>query len=201
MRLKSELALVALAALTTLPLMGCPSPQSSAPPPAPPAQTAPAGRPAGLPDLPPDPRAVRAGGGSATSASSAGSVGTLVLPSKPVPGSALNKFFPGDSDGFKRIFTQEKNGTSLANLTKDGKTVATLSISDTAGNPSARDKFKSAGRSVAGNPATNDGMSGIAVLVGDRYQVKVRASGPTLSDSDLQSWVEKFDLAGLAGLK
>lgn len=195
MRLTSELALVALAALTTLPLMGCPSPQQSAPPPAPPAQTA----PAGLPDLPPDPRAVRAGGGGSSAA--AGSVGTLVLPSKPVPGSALNKFFPGDSDGFKRIFTQEKNGTSMANLNKDGKTVGTLSISDTAGNPSARDKFKSAGRSVAGYPATNDGMSGIAVLVGDRYQVKVRASGPTLSDSDLQNWVEKFDLAGLAGLK
>ena len=194
MRLKSELALVALAALTTLPLMGCPSSAPTAPPPAPPAQSA----PAGLPDLPPDPRAVRAGGGGSATA---GSVGTLVLPSKPVPGSALNTFFPGDSDGFKRVFTQEKNGTAMANLIKDGKTVGTLSISDTAGNPSARDKYKTAGRSVGSYPATNDGMSGIAVLVGDRYQVKVRASGPTLSDSDLQSWVEKFDLAGLAGLK
>lgn len=196
---RPSLALVLLLGLATQPLSGCFSgcnPAPSAPPPAPPAQSA----PAGLPDLPPDPRALKSGVKSPTSASS-GTVGTLVLPSKPVPGSALNKFFPNDADGYDRVFTQEKNGFAMANLNKGGKTVATLSINDTAGNPSARDKFKSAGRSVAGNPATNDGMSGIAVLVGDRYQVKIRATGSALSDAELQTWLEKFDLSGLAGLK
>jgi hypothetical protein len=202
MRLKPGLALFALAGLATQPISGCFSgcnPQPSAPPPAPPAQTAPATRP-GLPDLPPDPRAVR-GGTSPGASATRGAVGTTVLPAKPVPGGSLNKFFPNDADGFDRVFTQEKNGFAMANLNKGGKLVATLSINDTAGNSSARDKFKTAGRSVAGYPATNDGMSGIAVLVGDRYQIKVRPSGPTLSDADLQNWIEKFDLSGLASLK
>lgn len=195
MRLKFQLALLPLAGLALLPLLGCPGPQPSAPPPAPPAKTA----PGGLPDLPPDPRAVR-GGQQASTAS--GAVGTTPLPAKPVPGGALNKFFPGDADGFDRVFTQEKNGFAMANLNKGGKTVATLSINDAAANPSARDKFKSASRQISGNPVVTEGMnSGLAMLVGDRYQVKIRASGPALTDSDMETWLQKFDLSGLAGLK
>lgn len=197
MRHKPGLVIYALAGLATQPLLGCPSPQSSAPPPAPPAQTAPAGR-STLPDLPPDPRAARQGQPAPVNS---GAVGSTVLPAKAVPGSALNKFFPNDSDGLDRVFTQEKTGFAMANLNKGKATLAQLSINDTAANPSARDKFKGAGRSVAGYPATNDGMSGIAVLVGDRYQVKIRATGSALSDSEMQHWLEKFDLAGLAGLK
>ncbi len=195
MRLKFRLALVPLTGLALLPLLGCPGPQPSAPPPAPPAQTA----PGGLPALPPDPRSIR--GGQKTSTVT-GAVGTTQLPAKAVAGGALNKFFPGDSDGFDRVFTQEKNGFAMANLNKSGKTVATLSINDAAANPSAREKFKSASRQISGNPVITEGMnSGLAMLVGDRYQVKIRASGPTLTDSDMESWLQKFDLSGLAGLK
>ena len=198
--LKPSLALALLLGLAMQPISGCFSgcnPAPSAPPPAPPAMSAPAGR-SGMPDLPPDPRALKRQD-SAPAKTSA--VGTTALPAKPVPGSALNKFFPNDADGYDRIFTQEKNGFAMANLNKGGKTVATLSINDCAALPSSRDKFKSAGRSVGGNPATNDGMSGIAMLVGDRYQVKIRATGGALSDADMQAWLEKFDLNGLAGLK
>ena len=195
MRLKFRLALVPLTGLAILPLLGCPGPQPSAPPPAPPAKTA----PGGLPDLPPDPRAARGGQQPATTP---GAVGTTPLPAKPVPGGALNKFFPNDADGFDRVFTQEKNGFAMANLNKGGKTVATLSINDAAANPSARDKFKSASRQISGNPVVTEGMnSGLAMLVGDRYQVKIRASGPALTDSNMESWLQKFDLSGLAGLK
>lgn len=76
-----------------------------------------------MPGLPPDPRGGKAtvGGGS----------GTAALPAKPVPGSALNKFFPKGV-----TFKQEKNGFSLAEI-KGG----TLSITDLAGNPSGRDKY------------------------------------------------------------
>ncbi|MCX6366633.1 MAG: hypothetical protein NTX57_07985 [Armatimonadetes bacterium] len=200
--LKPSLALTLLLGLATQPISGCFSgcnPAPSAPPPAPPVMSAPAGR-SGMPDLPPDPRALK-NGGPKSAPTSSGAVGTTTLPAKPVPGSALNKFFPNDADGYDRIFTQEKNGFAMANLNKGGKTVATLSINDCAALPSSRDKFKSAGRSVAGNPATNDGMSGIAMLVGDRYQVKIRATGGALSDADMQAWLEKFDLSGLAGLK
>jgi hypothetical protein len=201
MRLNSGLALAALAGLATLPLLGCPSAPPSAPPPAPPAQSATAGRP-GLPDLPPDPRAVRAGGTSSAAPQSTGAVGTTALPAKAVPGSALNKFFPDDADGLNRVFTQEKNGFAMANLNKSKATVAQLSINDAAANPSMRDKFKSASRMIAGNPAVTEGMgSGIAVLVADRFQVKIRATGAALSDPEMETWLQKFDLAGLAGLK
>jgi hypothetical protein len=200
---RPSLALVLLLGLATQPLSGCFSgcnPAPSAPPPAPPAISAPASRTTGLPDLPPDPRALK-NGGQRTAPASSGAVATTALPAKPVPGGALNKFFPNDSDGYDRVFTQEKNGFAMANLNKGGKTVATLSINDCAALPSTRDKFKSAGRSVRGNPATNDGMSGIAMLVGDRYQVKIRATNGALSDAEMQAWLEKFDLNGLAGLK
>ncbi len=196
MRLKPGLVFMTLAGLATQPLIGCPSPQNSVQPPAPPAQTAPAGR-STLPDLPPDPRAAR--GGQAPT--SAGAVGSTALPAKAVPGSALNKFFPSDADGLNRVFTQEKNGFAMANLNKGKATLAQLSINDTAANPSARDKFKGTGFSIEGFPAAKEGMSTIAVLVGDRYQVKIRATGSALSDTEQQSWLLKFDLAGLAGLK
>src|SRR5690242_20483855 len=61
------------------------------------------------------------------------------------PGSAFNAFFPADgTDGMSRVFTQEKAGFAEAKLKKDGKEVATLSISDTAGEADARAKFASA---------------------------------------------------------
>jgi hypothetical protein len=136
-----------------------------------------------------------------TSADNLAAVGTTPLPDKPVPGSALNKFFPDDAEGLNRVFTQEKNGFAMANLNKGKATVAQLSINDTAANPSARNKFKTAGRMIHGLPATNEGMSTLAVLVGDRYQVKIRATGSALSEAEMQTWLEKFDLTGLATLK
>lgn len=185
-------AVLPLLSLSLFALYGCPqAPQ--APPAGPPAAiSAPA--PKGMPDLPPDPRALKAGKPAE---------GTQApLPGKAVAGGALNKFFPNDADGFDRVFTQEKNGFAMANLKKGGKKVASLSINDTAASPSTRDKFKSASRKIGGYPAVSEGMSsGLAILVADRYQVKIRAEGPELSDSDLEAWLQKFDLAGLAALK
>lgn len=186
MHSKRWLMAMPLLSLSLLALTGCPS-APSAPPAAPPAQS-------GLPELPPDPRAVRRG-----ESAGGGAVGTTPLPTKPVAGSALNKFFPGDAEGYDRVFTQEKSGFALANLNKGGKTVAQLSINDSAANPSAREKFKSASRTLAGYPLTSEG--GLAVLVADRYQVKVRATGGGLSAGEQEAWLQKFDLAGLATLK
>jgi hypothetical protein len=113
-------------------------------------------------------------------------VGVAPLPAKPVAGAALNKFFP---DGV--TFTQEKSGFAMANL-KGGGTIA---ITDLASNPSARDKFKSSSESVAGYPASRVGSQGVAVLVGDRYQVMVRGS------ANAEGAIGGVDLSGLAGLK
>ncbi len=113
-------------------------------------------------------------------------------------GSALNKAFPEGSGEFKVIFTQEKDGFSQADLTREGARVATLSISDTAANPSARDKFKNAARKIAGHPVATSGSLGTALLVGDRYQVQVRSLQPSFTAQDREKWLAKFDFARLA---
>lgn len=115
------------------------------------------------------------------------------------PGSAFNKFFPADgTDGHSRVYTAEKAGFAEAKLKKDGKDVATLSISDTANEPDAKGKFASAGDKVKGFPLVTVGKNQSAVLVKDRYQVKV--SSQSLDADARKAWLDRFDLAGLAGL-
>ena len=40
-----------------------------------------------------------------------------------------------------------------------------------------------------------------AVLVGDRFQVKVLSRSPEFTVSDRETWLAKFDLKGLSKLK
>jgi hypothetical protein len=115
------------------------------------------------------------------------------------PGSAFNKFFPADgADGHSRVYTAEKAGYAEAKLKKDGKDVAVLSISDTANEPDAKGKFASATDKVKGWPLVTVGKNQSALLVKDRYQVKV--SSQTLDAEARKAWIERFDLAGLSGL-
>ncbi len=167
--------------------LGCNRPAEPPPPPpgAPPAMR----QPAGMPGLPPDPRAGRPGmpaSNPGRSMGSAGSVGTSALPAKAVSGADLNKFFPSGV-----TFTQEKNGFSMANLKGGG----TLAITDLASIPSSRDKFKMSTESVAGYPASRVGQQGVAVLVGDRYQVMVRGT------SNAESVLSGVKLSELSELK
>jgi hypothetical protein len=120
------------------------------------------------------------------------------LPSKPVAGGSLNKFFPAASDGLSRTFTQEKAGFAEAKLKKGGKEVAVLSINDLAGNPSAADKFNASTEKIGGYPAVKQGKTMISILVGNRYQVKIQSKDPSF---DREAWLEKFNLSGLASLK
>ena len=114
--------------------------------------------------------------------------------------STLNRAFPKSADGYTVRVTQQKDGFALAELIKGGKRVATLSISDTAANPAARDKFKASNRQVGGFPAAGVGALGTAVLVANRYQVQVRSSVPAFTAGDRQAWLEKFHLDELATL-
>lgn len=116
-------------------------------------------------------------------------------------GGSFNKFFPPSSGGYDRVYTQEKKGFAEAKLKKAGKDVAILAISDTLNNPSALKKFENSSQKIAGYPAVSQGSQGTAVLVGDRFQVKVLSRDPSFSESDRQDWLEKFDLDGLAKLK
>ena len=115
-------------------------------------------------------------------------------------GSSFNRYFPGDDEGYKRIYTQEKKGFAQAKLTKDGKDMAVLSISDTLNNPSAIDKFKESTEQLDGYPVVNQGSNSTVLLVGDRFQVKVRSKDASFEEKDRLLWLSKFDLRGLSKL-
>lgn len=118
-------------------------------------------------------------------------------------GSSFNRFFPATQAGFERVYTQEKKGFSEAKLKKGGKDVAVLSISDTQGvtggaNPSA--KFQNSSLNIGGYPAVTQGKNSTALLVGDRYQVKISSRDATFTESDRQAWLQKFNLRGIEKL-
>jgi hypothetical protein len=121
--------------------------------------------------------------------------------SKPVEGGKFNKFFPAGGGGYQRVYTQEKPGFAEAKLKKSGQDVAVISISDTASNPSAAQKFQQSSQKIGGYPAVNQGSNGTAVLVGNRYQVKVQSRSPGFTQSDREAWLQKFDLSGLSRLR
>ncbi len=116
-------------------------------------------------------------------------------------GSSFNKFFPKSGDGYERVFTQEKKGFSEAKLKKAGKDVAMLSISDTISLPSAAKKFANSPTKVAGYPAVEVGTTQSALLVNERYQVKVLSRDASFTSGDRKEWLKKFDLSGLSRLK
>jgi hypothetical protein len=118
----------------------------------------------------------------------------------PVAGSAFNQFFPQDEGDYDVVYTQEKEGFAQAQLNQQGSEVATLSIADAANNPDALTKFESSTEEVAGYPAAAVGELGTAILVGERFQVQVRAKAATFDAEQRAAWLEAFDLAGLAGL-
>lgn len=118
-----------------------------------------------------------------------------------VSGGSFNKFFPQSGSGFQRVYTQEKQGFAQAKLEKDGKTLAMLSVSDISGNPSAGQKFQNASQTIGGHPAVQQGKNATVVLVNNRYQVKVQSRDPSFGASDRQTWLQKFDLNGIARLR
>lgn len=113
------------------------------------------------------------------------------------PGKTFNSAFPKSAAGLTVQFTQEKEGYSQADLLKDGKKMAQLSISDTDSNPTARDKFKPGARTIAGHPSATVGSLGTAILVANRYQVQVRSIDPGFTAQDRESWLNQFQLGGL----
>ena len=85
-------------------------------------------------------------------------------------------------------------------MKKDGKEVAVLSVSDTLNAPNAVNKFKQSTENINGYPAVNQGKTGTAVLVGDRFQVKVLSRDNSFTEEDRKAWLSKFDLRGLSKL-
>ena len=112
-------------------------------------------------------------------------------------GSAFNRYFPDSSGGYERVYTQEKKGFAQAKLKRDGKEIAILSISDIS-QPSTLGKFQDSTSKIKGYPAVNQGKTATAILVNDRYQVKIRSK--EFSQSDREKWLGKFNLRGLSKL-
>ena len=115
-------------------------------------------------------------------------------------GSQFNQFFPPDGEGYSRVYTQEKDGFAEAKLKQNGEELAMLSVSDTAANPTAAEKYRRGSLTIAGFPAAEIGSTATGVLVGDRLQVKVLSRSDDFTAEDRQAWLQKFDLVGLEGL-
>jgi hypothetical protein len=120
---------------------------------------------------------------------------------QPVPGSSFNRLFPSARDGYSLVYTQEKSGFAEAKLQQGSQDMAMLSISDTVTNPSAVQKFQQSNSQVAGYPSASLTANDTAILVGDRFQVKIQSRNPAFSASDRETWLGRFNLNGLNQLK
>ena len=116
-------------------------------------------------------------------------------------GGSFNRYFPEPSGGYQLTFSQEKKGFAEAKLKKDGQEMAVMAISDTVNNPSARKKFENSTNEIKGYPTVSQGKTATAVLVDDRFQVKVLSRNSSFTESDRLDWLQKFDLSGLSRLK
>ena len=115
-------------------------------------------------------------------------------------GSAFNKFFPKVESPWDMVADQEKKGTAVWILKKDGNTVAEMQIFDTISNPEAKDKYKDATEALKGCPMTAVPGKGTGILVRDRLQVVVRSKDASFDADARKAWLEKFDLDGLRKL-
>lgn len=120
--------------------------------------------------------------------------------SKPLAGGSFNKFFPTASEGFTTTASQEKEGFAEYKLKKDGKEMAMLAVTDTVTNPEAAQKFQSSTKQIGGYPAVEQGSTATAVLVDNRFQVKILSRNPAFTKADRETWLQKFNLAGIANL-
>jgi len=117
-----------------------------------------------------------------------------------LPGSAFNAYFPAATADYERVYTQEKQGFAEAKLKQSGRDVAMLSVSDTAANPSAVGKYADSSEQLQSYPMVQIGSTATGLLVADRLQVKVQSRDEAFTVDDREAWIQKFDLAGLAGL-
>ena len=117
-----------------------------------------------------------------------------------VKGGELNRYFPKSEGNYQVIYTQEKRGFAQAKLKQDGQELALMSISDVANNPTATKKFQDSEEMIKTYPVVNQGSKATAVLLRDRYQVKIVSRNDSFNESNRKQWLKKFDLDTLAQL-
>lgn len=118
-----------------------------------------------------------------------------------VNGTEFNALFPSAAPGESVVFTQEKRGFSEAKLKRDGQVTALLAISDTVTAPEARTKFAAVQTRLKGWPLVDQGAQASALLVADRFQVKVIGQGSGLEPERRHELLGAFDLQALAALQ
>ena len=128
-----------------------------------------------------------------------GTVGDVPT-SEVVNGTAFNRLFPKPQPGEAIVFTQEKRGFSEARLKSGQETRALLAISDTTTAPEARNKFVSSPERLQGWPLVEQGPQASALLVAERFQVKVIGQGAGLDQEKRHDLLGAFNLSGLAAL-
>jgi hypothetical protein len=126
--------------------------------------------------------------------------GKPAVAAEAIDGAAFNKFFPKAEAPFSVVYKQEKKGTSIASLQRDGKELATLTVFDTLSNPDATQEYKDSTQALGGYPLVAKGAKGTAVLVNRRFQVQVRSTDDSFGEAERKEWLKKFDLDGLAQL-
>ena len=94
------------------------------------------------------------------------------------------------------MFSANKKGYAEAKLSKDGKEVALLAITDLNGKDADKKKFEGATEQVDAYPVATFGKNKTMILVKDRYQVSM--SSPTLNHASRKGLLSKFDLRGLS---
>ena len=137
----------------------------------------------------------------AQQASTEGSQRNQAVSKQAEAGGSFNQFFPKAEGDFKLVYSQDKKGFAQAKLKQQGKDVAVLSISDTISTPDAKNKFQQSTENIKGYPVASQGTKGTALLVADRFQVKVLSRDTSFAAADREAWLAKFDLDGLANLK
>ncbi len=126
--------------------------------------------------------------------------GGVAVTEDAVKGGELNRYFPKNQNSYQVIYTQEKRGFAQAKLKQNGQEMALMSISDVANNPTATKKFQDSQETLQNYPVVNQGSKATAVLVNNRYQVKIVSRNETFDENSRQEWLKKFDLKTLAEL-
>jgi hypothetical protein len=117
-----------------------------------------------------------------------------------VNGTAFNRLFPAPGPGEQLVFTQEKRGFSEARLKQGEEIKALLAISDTITAPTSREKFTASSEQIAGWPLVEQGPQASALLVAERFQVKVIGQGAGLDPTQRHALIGAFQLKELAAL-
>ena len=120
--------------------------------------------------------------------------------SEVINGTTFNRLFPTPGAGEQLVFAQEKRGFSEARLKRGDQTTALLAISDTITTPMAREKFAASTERLQGWPLAEQGGQASALLVADRFQVKVIGQGAGLDTQQRHELLEAFQLQKLAAL-